>query len=393
MKKILAVLLCLMMLLAVGCGEKDASQSGSGAESQSAGSQSAESQPEEQGPAYPVRADRNLLTGEYDEGAHTVRPVAVMINDLPGAYPHWGISSARVVVEALSEGKYPSMMCLLDNRSEMPQMGPVGPGRDIMWQLAMPADSVLMQIGGNIYAENLLNQYQYQNLDGYYVGVTAFDFDRDRDAAGYPNEYCWYTKQELLNNGMNQYGMDPATDEALPLLEFSGETVVPEGSQPANRLQIGFSPEATVPLYYEDGRYLKDSYNGDLHMDVANDTQLAFENCVVLFCAAGVKDDGYTRDYDLTEGTGVYMTQGTYLPIRWQKGRPEQPVRLFTMEGEPVLVNPGRTYLAVYGGFDGQWIAVQQDDTALELPEVPGTAPAEPDPAESVPEEAAPEEE
>ena len=365
MKKLLAVFLCLSMLLAVGCGEDASSSAQSAPESQSA------SQPEdERVSAAPL--DHNLLTGDYDEGAEDTRPIAIMISNEPGAYPPWGIQDARVVLEVLSEGKIPSMMCMFDNRSTLPDVGPVAPGRDVPWQLAMPSQALLVQVGSNPYTDNLLNLYHYQNLDGQHVGVTAFDFDHDRDLAGYANEFCWYTKQDLIKNGMEQYGMHRHSTEAQSLFDFGEKAEVPQGAVPADKLRISFSDEWRTRIDYQDGKYRKYLPSGDPQVEAVTGEQLTFDNCVVLCASTGVKDDGFTRDYDMTRGTGVYLTEGTYLPILWQKGRPDQPVRLFTMDGEPVKVNPGSTYLAVYGNFAGQDLSVRLDSEPVELHPLPG---------------------
>ena len=49
--------------------------------------------------------------------------------------------------------------------------------RDQHLQCAMPLNSVIVHIGTSIYAENLLNQYQYSTINGMYLGSTSFVFD------------------------------------------------------------------------------------------------------------------------------------------------------------------------------------------------------------------------
>ena len=377
-KKLLAAALCGCMILLAGCGK---TQSGAPAAGQS------QAGADGQGNASPVlaRPDHNLITGEEAQGAQSVRPVAVTVNILPKGNPQWGISGAKAVVEVLSEGKVPSMMCLFDGLGELPAVGPVGPARDVPLQLALPSDAVLMHIGANAYSYHLLEQYQYPNLDGYHVGVSCYDLDHDRDQQGYPNEFCWYTKNELLRSGMEQHGLPASTDHAASLLEFGDGAAVPARAPSAGQLLLTFAEGWQVQLNYADGVYRKTMGNGEPHIDAANGEQLAFEYVIVLFCPAGVKDDGYTRNYALTQGTGVYLTKGAYLPIQWQKGRPDQPLRLFDLEGKPIQVTPGRSYIGIYGGFSGQSIQVLNGEGELTLPPVPEALPAPPPPPEPTP--------
>ena len=385
-KKILAAALCSCMLLLAGCGAKTP-----GSNTPAAG-HSQSGQTPEPTPA-PARPDHNLLTGAPAQGAHQVRPIAVMVNIQPKGNPQWGISGAPVVIEVLSEGKIPSMMCLFDGLSEIPSIGPVGPARDVPVQLAMASDAILMQIGANAYTNHLLSQCQYPNLDGYHVGVTCYDMDWERDQQGYPNEFCWYTTNQLMRTGLEQFQMPANTDRGASLLEFGDAASVPSSAPAAGQLLLTYAEGWQVQLNYADGVYFKTTGSGEPHLDAANGQQLAFENVVVLFCPAGVKDDDYTRNYALTQGTGVYLTQGVYQPIQWQKGRPDQPLRLFDLEGEPISVTPGRTYIGVYGGFAGQNIQVMNGGGALSLPPVPEALPAPPPPPEPTPrpEAAAPE--
>ncbi len=381
-KTILAVVLCLCLLMTTGCGQKNAASVSSAS--------SAESEPQAEQKSVRANPGYNLLTGSPAEGAETLRPVAMMIHNEPGSWPQWGIGQTQVMVEVLSEGKIPSLMCMFDATGVLEPVGPVAPGRDVPWQLAMPSQSILMQNGANPYTYNLLNTWHHQALDGHYVGVTAFDFDGGRDAAGYVNEYCWYTKQELIQNGLDHYGLSNRSEDAHSLFAFAPAAAAPEGAVPASQLRIVFADGWGVELNYQNDAYFKNLPDGQPHQDASTGEQLSFNNVVVLFCSAGVKDDGYTRDYDLTQGTGVYLTQGICLPIQWQKGEPNQPLNLFTLAGEPVQVNPGRTYLAVYGGFAGQEIQVKNGEEVLELPAVPAPLPT-PEPTPEPAPEPAPE--
>lgn len=392
MKRLLAIL-CAVCLLAgcslPGLGASSAAGPASAAD-QPASSAPAETAPPEGNQTPQPEVLRDLITGKEREEGDPPRPVAVMLRSSPEGYPQWGVSQADALVEVLSEGKTPSLMALFSHTEELPRVGPVGEGRDPLLQLALPSGAAVMQIGSNIYAKNLLNLYERQPLDGYYAGVTCFDFDSSRRAEGYRNEFCWYTKESLLQDGLTLYE-ESGEGGGQPLFAFVADGAPGEDALPGVRVEIGFSSESTTVLEYIDNSYLKYALDGAEHTDGDTGGELWFDKIILLQCAAGVKDDGYTRDYRLTQGTGLYLAGGRCVPMQWQKGAADQPLRLYDMQGQPLPVIPGRAYIAIYGGFDGQSLAVKDaEGNEQPLPEPPAPLPTpeptpEPEP-ESEPE-------
>ena len=97
----------------------------------------AESTPE---PA--VGLSTNPLTGLDDADYTGKRPVAVMLRTLDGAQPQWGIASADVLVEGVTEGNTAGLMALFADVDRISKVGPVGPGRDLFLQAALPSAAV-----------------------------------------------------------------------------------------------------------------------------------------------------------------------------------------------------------------------------------------------------------
>ena len=384
MKRFLPFFAALTFLVSAltGCG---GSAPASSQESSSAAASSAISQPEEdRGPNLSLVPENAVfvdgsdpLTGGSVDRDDESRPIAIMLQNDKRGYPQWGIGAAEVVVEAITEGTQTSMMAMYSGHEGLPaKVGAVGPGRDLFWQMAMPTDSVLMQIGSNIYADNLLNYYGYQNLDGHYVGVAAYDLDYEKSKTA-NNEYCWYTNQELMRDGLEHYGLSEDGDRQS-LFNFAPEDDESEfGGEEADQIEITFAEENTVPLTYNEDEGGWDKYDLDWEPQVdggyseeigVEDKMLRFDNVLVLYCSAGIKDDGYTRDYDLTGGTGLYLYGPACQKIRWEKPAEDRGFTIYDESGENELpVRVGKTYIAVYGGFDGQDVSVQANGEALEL--------------------------
>ena len=244
-------------------------------------------------PTPPAEPVANPLTGAADADYTNRRPVAVTLRTLDGAAPQWGLSTADVLVEGVTEGTTASLMAIFSNADAISKVGPVGPGRDLLLQLALPLNAMPVHIDKNIYASNLLNTLSYQDLDGYHIGKAAFAFDQDRQNAGYREENCWYTTGEMIKNGLNTYGasLDGAN---TPLFVFGEREPVAEDARNATSLTITFSPSDSEQLTYaaDTGLYVKTNADGSPTTDADNGQQVAFTNVFVLYASSGIKDDG-----------------------------------------------------------------------------------------------------
>ena len=314
--------------------------------------------------------EMNPLTGEQGDYTNQ-RPVAVSIRTGDGSTPQWGIAAADVLIEGVTEGKTAGLTAVFASVDSVEKAGPVAPGRDLPLQLVLPLNAVPVHINKSVYASNLLNVRQYQDLDGYHAGTAGFAFDEDRANSGYREENCWYTTKDLINTGLATYNTDTAGAN-MPLFHFV-QRKDPE-QQNAKSLYITFSNKDTEELVYspEVGLYLKNNADGSPMMDAGNNEQAAFTNVFVLYASSGVKDDGVTRQYDLTGGTGIYLTKGGWETIQWTKGDATAPLQLTDASGKTLDVNPGKSFLAIWGGYYGQALRLlDRDGNEQALPEKP----------------------
>lgn len=340
MRRILAF--CLAAALVIGlaaCGEDNASSSSS-----SAAAPPAQSLEQPEGPPPEV----NLVTGEalVDGLAAGTRPVAIMINNIRACLPQRGIGSADAIFEMETEGGITRMMALFADPAAIPAVGPVRSARDQHLQFALPLNAVFVHIGSSIYAQNLLNQFGYQDVDGMYLGTTSFVFDEARNQAGYANEHCWYTDAAMIAAGMTANNV-ASTGAATPLFHFAQSARTPdEGSAPD--ISFKFSSLAPVKLTYDgaSNSYLKQAYEQP-QVDELTGAQLAFQNVLLLFCDVSLKPDGNCTDFDLREGTGYYCYGGKYQAVTWKKGTAAQPLKLYDAEGKELEVNTGKSYIAL----------------------------------------------
>ena len=74
-----------------------------------------------------------------------------------------------------------------------------------------------------------------------------------------------------------------------------------------------------------------------------------FENIVILYTnISAISGDTKNRvDFDLSEGEGRYISNGSYEDISWKKGDSTDMLKLYDSEGEELKLNTGRTYIAI----------------------------------------------
>ena len=315
----------------------------------------------------------NPLTGLEDGDYTGKRPVAVTLRTLDGAQPQWGVAAADVLVEGVTEGNTAGLMALYADVDRISKAGPVGPGRDLFLQVALPLNAVPVHIDKNIYAANLLNTLTYQDVDGYHIGKAAFAFDTDRQNAGFREENCWYTTGELIRKGLAEYGAS-ADGDNTPLFRFGTRPEVAAENRNGTSLTVTFSKSDSEQLTYNESTGLYEKYNpdGSAMTDGSDGRQAAFTNVFVLYASSGIKDDGYTRQYDMTGGDGLYLNGGAWEAIHWTKEDATAPFALTTTDGTPLTVAPGKSFIAIWGGYYGQALAVTAaDGTAQTLPEKP----------------------
>lgn len=342
MKKVLAVFMAFVFVLALaGCGQN----TGEDVSASAAPTASPESTPEPTPTLLPT-LETDPLTG-LETASPGSRPVGITYVSDPEARPLWGISQAELIIEGLVSGDYSTITAVFPNSEDLPKAGPVGYGQDLGLQFLIPLNAIPVHKGKSVYASNILNLLTYQDLDGILGGKSVLAYDAERKALGYPEQYCWYTDRGLVASGLALYGTS-AQGALVSLFQFGeGQT----GEQPASQFEIIYSPGSTTRGYYdsESGKYRLEYGDGEEWTDPNLDKTASVDNVVILMSTTQTKDDGVTLDYDLSQGDACLIHEGKALSCRYIKGSATAPLQLVDENGDPITVNPGTTYLGIYG--------------------------------------------
>lgn len=119
-------------------------------------------------------------------------------------------------------------------------------------------------------------------------------------------------------------------------------------------MAFSFSDSGAVTLTYDAAaaKYLKTAY-GAPQVDESTGAQLAFDNVLVLFTDIKLKNpddpNNLVTDFAMSSGTGYYCYGGKFRAVTWEKGNPEDPLRLKDENGAALQVKVGKSYVAIVG--------------------------------------------
>ena len=319
-------------------------------------------------PADPLTGQELQYPGE--------RVAAVVIDNAPASTPQWGISSASVVLEALTINDRPTSLCLAyPSVSAMPTVGPVTLGQDLYWRLLSGQEVLPIQRGAGQFTRNYLDYYNLRAVDALEVGRNAFSCDDVWSGAP-----LWHTSGEEITSVLGRLNLsgalgdhgssasssastaeDSSAISALPaLLPQAKEPRLPEpGSRDAEQVLINFAPQSTTGFAYDaaSGSYGMLRADGTAQLDANTGMQARFDNLLVLYSASSLRDDGLTLDYDLSFGGGVWLNGGRLWHITWTQGTDSTFV-FYDADGRPLSICAGRSYIAMVSSVTGQELTV-----------------------------------
>ena len=290
-------------------------------------------------------AIRNPLTGEpdYDEELLNNRPVFVVVENTPEARPQWGLTSSDIVWEMVVEGGITRMLLMYADASRLPdKIGPVRSARHYFVDLAEGFDGIFVHFGYSPMAQSQIANHKVNNING--LVDNYFYRDSSRDVAV---EHTSYTTREAIQKAIanKEYRTEIKEDYKSP---FSFNNKDKNLSAPCERIYIDFSGSYTYVYTYNAEKKV---YEAKLHGQNFADSegvQQNFKNIIICYTDINDLNDSKGRvDFDLSEGKGIYVSNGSYTDITWEKGESDDTLKLYNKHGKELSLNVGRTYIAI----------------------------------------------
>jgi len=285
------------------------------------------------------------LNGMYiDKEKLNSRVIAVMLDNQYSARPQAALSKCDVVYEILAEGNITRYMGIIG--SEQPDnMGPVRSSRDYFIEKALEYDALYVHVGGSPQAYKAIQKLNVASVDA--MNQISDIFWRKKHKFAPHNTYTNY--DAILKGANRKKFRDKGEFEPLLFyeddMEIEGE-IVTLIRFPYNGIKYYSSYE-----YDEDEKVYNRYINGEPHLDENEDISIKAKNIIVQFAETKlIKGDpeGRLTIRFIGEGEGLYITNGKYKKITWEKTDERSMTRYYDEKGNEILLNPGKIWIQIY---------------------------------------------
>lgn len=303
----------------------------------------------------PVAAEKevasyNPLTGLAlaDPTSVAARPVAIMINNIKIATPQAGLSAADILYELEVEGSITRQMAVFSNVTAVPEIGSIRSLRHDFIELAGAFDAIVVHFGGSTVAYDTIKNLGTEHVDSSNAGSAYWRDPKWRKARGY--EHSVKTNGANLAKAISKLGLRTTNNNGNRAWFYfqPGNAIVPAAGGSAQTVSAPFSNYNVATFKYnaKTQTYGKGQF-GKAQIDQTTGKQLQFTNVLLLKTTVGSYAGSKLREYDLTAGTGYYLSGGAYEPITWKKGGVYDPWVFLRADGTELIINRGKTYIGI----------------------------------------------
>lgn len=298
----------------------------------------------------PEPAYRHPLNGSALDEPLLNRPYAVVFdNDCEQSVPHWGVGDVDILWEMPHEGGTTRMIGVFSDVSQTDRFGPTRSARPYLLSVARSFGAILVHAGGSPQAYDLLKETKWDNLDGVQGPGADNYYKRDKTRKVDSWHTMYITGQNILKY-TEKRKHDNMLDEMADFGFQFKENVVLNGDA-ATSIEIRFKENGkkTTFAFQEDTGDYTMKQLGLNYTDDNTGKKVHFENILVI--ETKVKTiDSYGRlsqDLEYKSGNGYYACNGQIVPIYWSRDNATDPFCFTDVEGNPITLSVGKTYIAV----------------------------------------------
>ncbi len=285
----------------------------------------------------------NILTGLPLENEEAIgkRPFAIMVENHPDARPQWGLCTPDIVVEGLVEGGITRMLWIYSDVSAVEKIGPCRSARNNYIEVAEAFDAIYGHFGGSKHAYNLMNSDSSIDHLDYKNGDATYERDRSRGVA---LEHTAYTTGEWILKGIENKGLRTELNEdyAKPFTFAKSKKTLSGGECKEVTASFSYSYNHTFKYDETDGLYY--NYMNSNRMTDSDGNQMAVSNVLIISCNVSYYDSKYA-EWNLSSGSGYYISNGTYEEIKWEKGSTHDMFKFTDANGNEIEFNTGKFWI------------------------------------------------
>lgn len=294
---------------------------------------------------------RSELTNEWiDEAIKDQRPIAAMVDNEKTALPHYGLTKSDIVYEitnSTANDGVTRFMVMVKDWGNIEQLGSIRSVRPTNLQIIPEWNAVICHDGGPFYIDAYLAKDYVENFSGIFSRVdngkarefTEYilpgDLDKAFSSKGYSKTYTSYYPGPHYQ----------FTTESAPVDMDSKKNV-----KSATKVTMPYKHNKPWLEYDEASKTYKYFEYGSAHVDPGNNNeQLSFKNLILQDARYVQFDDhGYMMFHSIDYNRdGWFITEGKAIPITWSKEDELTPTRYFDLDGNEIVLNTGRTYVAL----------------------------------------------
>ncbi|MCL2369039.1 MAG: DUF3048 domain-containing protein [Oscillospiraceae bacterium] len=299
---------------------------------------------------------RNPLTGEpVEEDISEQRPFAILLNNLQLALPQDGLSRADIIYELPVEGGITRILAVFQDIEDVGVIGPVRSVRDYFVDIVQAHDAIFVFAGGSPAGYEAARSRGVPHIDGVLGAGREFFRDQARaNRAGF--EHSLMTSSELLLANIGSYNFRMEHQDGFDAGLVFAYDAAPVDGQAAHEVTVRFSNVKTGIFTFDEetGLYRVSQFSNP-HIDGATGEQLQVRNVLVLYATFWVADNYGRLGVNLTLGGEGYFISGGYMvPIRWTKGSHSEPFRYTLLDGTPLELAVGQTYVNIVNVVTGE---------------------------------------
>ncbi len=356
MKRYLALILALCLLLLCGCnrGDDDYTPLGSSGATENTQQDATDNNQVTEETKKKEVLYRHPLTGAPLEQPWNGQLTAVMVNNLKKAMPQHGISQADIFYEIEVEGDITRCLAVFSDLTKVGTIGPVRSARTVFNSVAVSYDAPLVHCGGSPglalagrYGASTDTIANWQHIDQGSNGAYFFR-DNERYNNGYAWEHTLFTTGEQLQKAMEAKGYH-TPDEKTYGLQFTEDVTL--SGQAATEIAIKFKAGKTTTLKYDaETKTYKLFMHGTEHIDGNTGKPVAFKNVIAIYAEQWYHSNGMHKFYEsIGSGEGYAAINGQIVPIKWNRDGLRTHYTYTLTDGTPLTLDVGSTFVALVG--------------------------------------------
>lgn len=295
-------------------------------------------------PTTTIKETKKKKLEIFDESSDE-RPIAVMIDNAIGDEKNAGLQDSYLNYEIIVEGGLTRIMAIYKNRNST-LVGPIRSARNYFLDYALESDTIYVHYGWSPSAEKDIKTLDINNINGI-TDTTPFRRDTKLQA---PHNV--FSKLNLIKDYLSQKNYNDTTSN-WKLLNYNASNVdlndtdyVPKE---AHKIEIVYSKNEYRSYSYDSGNeYYLRSQNGSAHVDKYSNNQLHYKNIIIQRVSNKTIDSEGRQELETTgSGTGYFITNGYFLPIKWEKQSRKGKTTYLYENGMEIEINDGNTFIQI----------------------------------------------